>query len=56
MYGWPRTPASSGMHESYKPGDPYNPERFVDPRDSWRQSSRLEKAYLDQLARERSGK
>jgi len=48
--------AQFGMHDKYKPGDPYNPERFVDPAGFLRSVQRLEKAYLDQLARERAGK
>ena len=41
------------MHEKYKPGDPYNPERFVDPAGFLASVLQLEKAYLDQVARER---
>ena len=44
------------LHDKYKPGDPYNPERFVDPQGYLAAVQRLEKAYLDQLAKERSGK
>jgi metallo-beta-lactamase class B len=44
------------LHDKYKPGDPYNPERFVDPAGFLASVQRLEKTYLDQLARERSGK
>src|SRR5688572_18885223 len=44
------------MHEKYKPGDPYNPDRFVDPGAFLAAVQRLEKAYLDQLAKERSAK
>jgi len=44
------------LHDKYKPGDPYNPERFVDPQGYLAAVERLEKAYLDQLAKERSGK
>jgi metallo-beta-lactamase class B len=44
------------MHEKYKPGDAFNPERFVDPAGFLAAVQRLEKAYLDQLARERSAK
>jgi metallo-beta-lactamase class B len=45
-----------GMHSKYKPGDAYNPDRFVDP-DGYLQAVRqLEKAYVDQVARERAGK
>lgn len=42
------------LHEKYKPGDAYDPDRFVDP-DLYLSSVRqLEKTYLDQLARERA--
>jgi metallo-beta-lactamase class B len=44
------------MHDKYKPGDPYSPERFVDPAGFQASVRRLEQAYLDQLARERAGK
>jgi hypothetical protein len=44
------------MHEKYKPGDPYNPERFVDPAGFLAAVQRLETAYLEQLARERKSK
>jgi metallo-beta-lactamase class B len=44
------------MHDKYKPGDPYKPERFVDPAGFRLEVVRLEKAYIDQLARERMGK
>lgn len=44
------------MHEKYKPGDPFSPERFVDPQGFLTSVQRLEKAYLDQLASERSRK
>jgi len=43
-----------GMHRKHKPGDPYNPARFIDP-DGFRTSlAGLEKLYQDQLARERA--
>lgn len=42
------------MHEKYKPGDAYDPNRFVDP-DLFLSSVRaLERVYLDQLAKERA--
>jgi metallo-beta-lactamase class B len=41
------------LHEKYKPGDAYNPERFVDPRGFRAAVEALEKTYLTQLARER---
>jgi metallo-beta-lactamase class B len=44
------------MHDKYKPGDAYNPERFVDPKGFQAAVQRLEQAYLDQLAKERSAK
>jgi metallo-beta-lactamase class B len=44
------------MHEKYKPGDPYNPDRFVDPAGFLAAVQRLETAYLEQLARERNAK
>ena len=44
------------MHEKYKPGDAFNPERFVDPAGFLAAVRQLEKTYLDQLARERSAK
>ena len=45
-----------GMHAKYKPGDAYNPERFVDPKGFMDAVTRLEKAYLDQVLKERAGK
>jgi metallo-beta-lactamase class B len=44
------------MHEKHMPGDPYNPERFVDPTGYIQAVQRLEKIYLDQLAKERAAK
>jgi len=41
------------LHDKYKPGDAYNPDRFVDPQGFKAAVERLEKAYRDQLARER---
>jgi ABC-type amino acid transport substrate-binding protein len=43
------------MHEKYKQGDPYDPNRFVDPAGYRAAVERAEKNYLDQLAKERSG-
>ena len=43
-----------GMHDKHKPGDPYNPDRFVDPAGFLASVQRLEKGYLDQLAAERA--
>jgi metallo-beta-lactamase class B len=48
--------AQFGMHEKYKPGDPYNPDRFVDPKGFQAAVQKLEQAYLEQLAKERSAK
>jgi metallo-beta-lactamase class B len=45
-----------GMHDKYKPGDPYDPERFVDPAGYLKSVQRLEKVYLDQLEMERAKK
>jgi metallo-beta-lactamase class B len=44
------------LHDKYKPGDPYNAERFVDPAGFLASVQRLEKTYLDQLASEKAGK
>jgi metallo-beta-lactamase class B len=44
------------LHEKYKPGDAYNPDRFVDPAGFQAAVARLETIYLDQLAKERSSK
>jgi metallo-beta-lactamase class B len=43
------------MHEKYKPGDAYDPNRFVDPKGYLASVERLEKIYVDQLAKERAG-
>ena len=45
-----------GMHNKYKPGDVYNPDRFVDPAGFLQAVSELEKTYLAQVAREKAGK
>ncbi len=42
------------MHDKYKPGDAYNPERFVDPQGFLAAVQRLERAYIEQLAKERA--
>jgi metallo-beta-lactamase class B len=42
-----------GMHRKYKPGDAYDPDRFVDPAGFHDAVVKLERSYLDQLARER---
>jgi len=44
------------LHDKYKPGDPYNPDRFVDPAGFKTAVEELEKTYRDQLARERAVK
>jgi metallo-beta-lactamase class B len=44
------------LHEKYKPGDPYNPDRFVDPKGFQLSVERLEKLYRDQLAEEQKAK
>ena len=44
------------LHEKYKPGDAYNPERFVDPAGYLSSVQRLEKTYLEQLEKERAKK
>ena len=45
-----------GMHEKYKPGDPYEANRFVDPQGYRAAVERLEKLYVDQLAQERAAR
>ena len=45
-----------GMHEKYKAGETYNPDRFVDPSGFLDAVVRLEKAYLDQVRKERAGR
>ena len=44
------------LHAKYKPGDAYDPDRFVDPQGFKAAVERLEKAYREQLARERAVK
>jgi metallo-beta-lactamase class B len=44
------------MHAKYKPGDAYNPDRFVDPAGFLQAVSELEKTYLAQVARAKAGK
>ena len=44
------------MHEKYKPGDAYDPNRFVDPKGFRAELDRLEKLYRDQLAQEQAAK
>jgi metallo-beta-lactamase class B len=45
-----------GMHGKYKPGDAYDPNRFVDPAGYLAAVERLENIYLEQLARERAAR
>ena len=44
------------LHEKYKPGDAYNPDRFVDSKGFREAVEKLEKTYQDQLASERAAK
>jgi metallo-beta-lactamase class B len=44
------------LHDKYKPGDAFNPDRFVDPGGFKAAVEQLEKTYRDQLARERAPK
>jgi metallo-beta-lactamase class B len=44
------------MHDKYKPGDAFNPDRFVDPQGFKAAVEQLEQTYRDQLARERAPK
>ncbi len=48
--------AQFNLHEKYKPGDPYDPGRFVDPKGFHDSVERMEKSYLDRLALERKAK
>jgi metallo-beta-lactamase class B len=48
--------AQFGMHAKYKPGDAYDPNRFVDLQGYLAAVERLEKIYRDQLAQERAGR
>jgi metallo-beta-lactamase class B len=43
-----------GLHKKYQPGDPYNPNRFVDPTGFHDAVDRLEKTYREQLAKEQA--
>jgi metallo-beta-lactamase class B len=45
-----------GMHEKYKPGDAYDADRFVDPAGYLAAVERLERIYIEQLARERAAR
>jgi metallo-beta-lactamase class B len=44
------------LHDKYQPGDTYDPNRFVDPEGYRAEVERLEKIYLEQLARERAAR
>jgi metallo-beta-lactamase class B len=44
------------MHEKYKPGDAYDPSRFVDPQGYLAAVERLEGIFREQLTRERAGR
>lgn len=48
--------AQFDMHDKYKAGDAYNRDRFVDPQGYLAAVERLEKVYLEQLARERAAR
>jgi metallo-beta-lactamase class B len=45
-----------GLHEKYTPGDAYDPDRFVDPQGYLAAVERLERTYVEQLARERDAR
>ena len=47
--------AQFGLHNKYKPGDTYDPERFVDPAGFRQAVTGLERSYLAQIAKERGG-
>lgn len=42
-----------GLHDKYRPGDPYRPETFVDPEGFRKLVAHYEKLYREQLAAER---
>jgi metallo-beta-lactamase class B len=44
------------LHEKYKPGDAFNPDRFVDPQGFRTSVEQLEQRYREQLAKERAPK
>jgi len=41
------------LHEKYKSGDAYNPDRFVDPKGFREAVDKLEQTYQDQLKKEK---
>jgi metallo-beta-lactamase class B len=45
--------AQFNMHQKYKPGDAYDPNRFVDPAGYRAKVELYEKRYLDQLKKDR---
>ena len=45
-----------GMHGKYQPGNPYDPNRFVDPAGYLAAVERLEGIFREQLARERAAR
>jgi metallo-beta-lactamase class B len=44
------------LHEKYRPGDAYDPNRFVDPQGYLAAVERLEAIYREQLTRERAAR
>jgi len=46
--------AQFNMHDKYKPGDPYDPNRFVDPQGYVAKISFYEKRYSDQLQKDKA--
>lgn len=44
------------LHEKYTPGDPYDPNRFVDPKGYLAAVEQLERVFQEQLRRERAAK
>ena len=48
--------AQFDLHKKYQPGDPYNPDRFVDSQGFHASVERLEKVYREQLAKEQQAK
>jgi len=48
--------AQFNLHQKYKPGDAYDPNRFVDPAGYQAKIEYYEKLYEAQLAKERAAK